>query len=49
MTTTSAPSTAKAMAAARPMPLAAPVTTATLPVKRSGLAMMISPRPVSTI
>src|SRR3954470_4115898 len=37
---TRAPSAAKASAVARPMPLAAPVTRATLPVKRSGLAMI---------
>ena len=36
---TRAPSAAKAIAVARPMPLAAPVTKATLPMKRWGLDM----------
>jgi hypothetical protein len=40
--TTLAPSRANAMAAARPMPLPAPVTKATLPVNRPFVVMVCS-------
>jgi hypothetical protein len=40
-TTTLAPDFAKASAVARPMPLAAPVTTAILPVKSMSMAVLL--------